>query len=461
MKKWKQVSRNVRRRSKQFAKHNPAAGRKPLCNLPNIECVITHLGARGDGVAEKEITLGHQPQKLKLFIPGALPNEKLRVKPVSRSSNGVRADILELIEQSSYRTAPSCDVFPACGGCQFQHMHIKAYQNWKEPALCGVLSNAGITPEQTMPTIWTGPRSRRRVTLSFRRIKDACILGYVGRASQFIQPVFSCTIMLPALHETALKLQAWGHHLPVGSAGQCQLNLLDSGVDILIKPLLAFPHDTLSAIASEAKKVKCQRLSVLNPCEDEPVLIYAEGEARLSWGYLDLNPPSGAFLQARPIGENALQNAVSDCVADARSIADIFCGSGTLSAPLLGKGKTLVAADSASSVTHFQQADNKAGYSHEVNFLRRNLFDAPLRDEELKGIDCAIIDPPRSEAALQITEVIKAHIPSLAMISCNPHSFARDAQQLLAAGYKCEWVRMIDQFHLTPHTELVTRFALY
>jgi hypothetical protein len=44
------------------------------------------------------------------------------------------------------------------------------------------------------------------------------------------------------------------------------------------------------------------------------------------------------------------------------------------------------------------------------------------------------------------------------MISCNPHSFCRDAQQLLAAGYVCDWLQMIDQFHLTPHTELVARF---
>jgi len=461
MKNWRQVSRKFRRKSKQVWNHTRAARSRLPRNLPNIECIVNRLGARGDGVAETEITLDYQPQKLKLFIPASLPNERLKVKPVSRSSEGVRAEILQLIEQSAYRIAPSCDVFPSCGGCQFQHMHIKAYQNWKETASCGVLSKAGITPEQTRPTIWTGPRSRRRLNLSFGRIHDPFIIGFFARASQFIQLVSSCTIMLPDLHETTLKLWEWGHHLPIGSVGQCQLNLLDSGVGILLKPLEAFTHDTLSAIASETKKIRCQRLSVLNPGEDEPILIYAEGEVRLRWGDLDLNPPSGAFLQASLIGESALQNAVLDCVADAQNIADIFCGSGTLSAPLLNKGKTLIAADSASSVTHFQQAANKAGYGHEATFLRRNLFDAPLRAEELRGIECAIIDPPRSGAALQISEVIKAHIPSLAMISCNPNSFARDAQRLLAAGYICEWLRMIDQFHLTPHIELVAHFALY
>ena len=126
MKNWKRASRKFWKGSRQSAKNSPSARRKLPRNLPEIECIITHLGARGDGIAETEIALDYQLQKVKLFIPAALPNERLRVKPVSRSSDGVRANILELIEQSSDRKAPSCEVFPACGGCQFQHMDIQA-----------------------------------------------------------------------------------------------------------------------------------------------------------------------------------------------------------------------------------------------------------------------------------------------------------------------------------------------
>ena len=51
MKNWNQVSRKIRRGSKRFAKHTPAAGRKLPRNLPDLECIITNLGARGDSVA--------------------------------------------------------------------------------------------------------------------------------------------------------------------------------------------------------------------------------------------------------------------------------------------------------------------------------------------------------------------------------------------------------------------------
>ena len=460
------MAHNRRHASNKFRKRKTApktrshsAEKKLPRNTPDIDCVITHLGARGDGIAEAEMVLDYRPQTIRLFVPDSLPHETLKVKPISRSSDGVRADIIELITQSPDRKEPSCKVFPACGGCQFQHMETSAYRGWKENALYDLLENAAIFPVEKRPAIWTGPGSRRRVTLYFRRTGDTFILGFLGRASQFIQPASSCTIMLPELSKVALSLQEWGLHLPSGSTGQCQLNLLDSGVDILLLPQDKLDHDVLSSLAHETAMVGCQRLSVLQPGDVDPYLIYAAGEAIMRWGDLSLTPPSGAFLQSTLTGEAALQDAVADCVKEAHSIADIFCGSGTLSAPLLNKGKTVLAADNTSSVTHFQQAANKAGYGHEVTFVRRNLFDAPLRADELAGIDCAIIDPPRAGASAQITEIVKARLPIIAMISCNPYSFCRDAQQLLGAGYVCDWLQMIDQFHLTPHTELVARFS--
>ena len=86
-------------------------------------------------------------------------------------------------------------------------METSAYRRWKENALYDLLENAAISPLEKRPAIWTGPGSRRRVTLSFRRTGDTFILGFLGRASQFIQSASSCTIMLPELSKVALSLQ--------------------------------------------------------------------------------------------------------------------------------------------------------------------------------------------------------------------------------------------------------------
>jgi len=49
--------------------------------------------------------------------------------------------------------------------------------------------------------------------------------------------------------------------------------------------------------------------------------------------------------------------------------------------------------------------------------------------------------------------------PLVAMVSCNPASFARDAASLVACGYNFTSLRMIDQFRFAPHIELVACFT--
>jgi 23S rRNA (uracil1939-C5)-methyltransferase len=50
-------------------------------------------------------------------------------------------------------------------------------------------------------------------------------------------------------------------------------------------------------------------------------------------------------------------------------------------------------------------------------------------------------------------------VPVIAMVSCNPVTFARDAKVLVQAGYKIDWVQVVDQFRWSAHVELVARFS--
>ena len=53
-----------------------------------------------------------------------------------------------------------------------------------------------------------------------------------------------------------------------------------------------------------------------------------------------------------------------------------------------------------------------------------------------------------------------AQIPVIAFVSCNPATFARDAKTLVHAGYRLDWVQVVDQFRWSAHAELVARFSL-
>ena len=47
----------------------------------------------------------------------------------------------------------------------------------------------------------------------------------------------------------------------------------------------------------------------------------------------------------------------------------------------------------------------------------------------------------------------------IAAVSCDPVSFARDAEILLAGGYTIDWLEVVDQFRWSPHVELAARFS--
>lgn len=48
----------------------------------------------------------------------------------------------------------------------------------------------------------------------------------------------------------------------------------------------------------------------------------------------------------------------------------------------------------------------------------------------------------------------------IAYVSCNPVTFARDAEILIKAGYCLNWVQVVDQFRWSAHVELAASFTL-
>ena len=50
-------------------------------------------------------------------------------------------------------------------------------------------------------------------------------------------------------------------------------------------------------------------------------------------------------------------------------------------------------------------------------------------------------------------------VPRIAYVSCNPATFARDAEMLVAGGYKLDWVRPVGQFRWSTHVELAAAFS--
>ncbi|BBU59177.1 hypothetical protein KU6B_54420 [Mameliella alba] len=173
-----------------------------------------------------------------------------------------------------------------------------------------------------------------------------------------------------------------------------------------------------------------------------------------------VTPPPGAFLQATATGQEALLSAVLEALAGAKHVADLFAGCGTFALPLAELARVhAVEGDRAMTAALDKGWRQGQGLRH-VTTEARDLFRNPLLPDELKRFDGAVIDPPRAGAEAQVAELARARVPRIAHVSCNPVTFARDCARLVAAGYRLDWLQVVDQFRWSTHVELVAALQL-
>ena len=89
----------------------------------------------------------------------------------------------------------------------------------------------------------------------------------------------------------------------------------------------------------------------------------------------------------------------------------------------------------------------------------RDLYRRPLTAAELGRFDAVVMDPPRAGAREQALGLAAAEVGRLGYVSCNPSSFARDAQILCEGGWRLDWVVPVGQFRWSTHVELVGAFV--
>lgn len=415
---------------------------------PAVEVTVARLGVQGDGIAE------HGGETL--FVPFTAPGDRVRVRLGARRGPGRDARVVELIEPGPQRAEPVCRHFGRCGGCAVQHLDRENYRRVKLGVLCGALAKAGIDPVVVTP-LRTVPPQRRRARLGLFRPKEAraaAVIGFRERFSHALVDLQECAVLEPDLLALVDKLRRLAPDLLApGSHAETVLTRTDSGVDLLIEarepPALA----ALEALAGFAAAHDLAR--IVWRTADADTLVVERRAPRVLLSGSAVPFPTGAFLQASVAAEAVLVAEVTAALGAARPALDLYAGLGPFAFALAAAGPVhAVEGDAAATAVLVQAADQMPG----VTVERRDLDRDPLPPELLAHYHAAVFDPPRAGAARQAAALAASPIATIAAVSCNPATFARDAATLIAGGYRLERVVPVDQFAWTPHLELVATF---
>ena len=398
---------------------------------------IDRLGHLGHGIAPGPI-----------YVPGTLPGEVVEGTP-----DGDRLLDPRIVTPSTSRIKPPCRPARACGGCQLQHASEAFVAQWKQEVVTNALAAQGLTAD-FLPLVTSPPRSRRRATLSARRTKGGVLLGFHARASDTIAEIPDCQLLHPGILAAFPGLQAL---VMAGGSRTAELalqvTLTRGGPDVVVtggKPLDAALRLDL------ARLVETHAFSRLT-WDGETVAL--RDRPALTMGNATVVPPAGAFLQATQEGEAALLSAVKRALGPQKRVVDLFSGVGTFTLPLAQEMEVHAVEGDAAMTKALDLAARNAPNLHRISTETRDLFRRPLEPDELKPFSAAVIDPPRAGAEAQTTTLAASKIPVIAAVSCNPVTFARDAKALLEAGYRLDWVQVVDQFRWSTHIELVARLT--
>lgn len=401
---------------------------------------IDRLGHLGDG-------MGQGPDG-PVFATGMLPGEV-----VEGDLHGDRLLNPRILTPSTTRVKPPCSHARTCGGCLLQHASDAFVAEWKLGVVKSALDLQGISTLYR-PILTSPPRSRRRATLAGRRTKGSVLLGFHARGSDTLVPVPNCQLLHPDLLATFPALEAL---VKIGGTRTAEMSLTVTrslaGPDVVVKDAKPVDAATQLDLARLAEAHGLARLT----WNGETVALRAQPMQRM--GTALVAPPPGAFLQATEQGEQALLQAVALAIGPARRVADLFSGCGTFSLPLATRADVHAVEGDAAMTQALDKAARATPGLHRVTTEARDLFRRPLLPDEFKGTDAVVIDPPRAGAEAQCHELARAKVPVIAMVSCNPVTFARDAKLLVNAGYSLDWVQVVDQFRWSSHVELAARFS--
>ncbi len=408
--------------------------------------LIEEIGHLGDGIAFD--------QGDRIYIPYTVPGDVLEIRRAGERGLPVRFETF-----GPDRKEPVCAHFSLCGGCSVQHLEDKAYTDWKLSRLHHALRTHDVIPRVVADLHRTQPGERRRVAFTYR-VADSGRLdfGFVGRGSSDVIPVTECPVADPLIIASLNSLSEIARTAESGKGGHGKVivTLSDVGLDVEVNRMgpnvVPIRFAELERLNELVRSIELARLSI-----DGEVLVQFH-EPTVRFGDARVPLPQGAFLQAAISAETRMVDVVKEFVSGSRTIADLFSGVGTFTFPLARLANVHAVDVSSHSINALNKARDRASGRKQVSSDVRDLFHRPLSVRELEPFDCAIVDPPRAGAAAQVEQLAQSKIAKIAMISCNPATFARDARTLTDGGFELDSLYPLDQFLWSHHLELVGLF---
>jgi 23S rRNA (uracil1939-C5)-methyltransferase len=402
------------------------------------EITLTGMSYGGDA-------LGNLPDGRVVFVPFALPGERVRVQLTEEKRSFARAHLLEILTSSPERITPRCRHFSDCGGCHYQHLPYEKQLEIKQAILREQFQRiAGIDNPPVEKIVPSPAQWNYRNTVQFHLSPNGK-LGYQASGSHRIVEISECHLPEENLNQLWPQLELE----PIAGLERVELRQ-DAGDDAMLV-LESHMIDTPELqIGLPISVVHLSPAGALVLAGSDHVVMQVKDRA--------FQVSAGSFFQVNTAQAAAM---VDELLANlplsaTDTLLDVYCGVGLFSAFLAPKVKRCVAIEFSETAcddyaVNLDEFDNIELYVGAAETI------LPALQLTARG---TVVDPPRAGLARPALDALVHLAPEMiAYVSCDPSTLSRDARLLLEAGYRLTRCVPFDLFPQTYHIESISFFS--
>ena len=460
-------------------------------------------------LADKNQCFGKLDDGMSVFIQGiAAVGDFVSIRIIKIKKQYLVGQLVSVIKKSKERINPECKYFGICGGCKWQHINYNEQLRLKEKQVRDAVVHIGkfskVIVEKCIPAKKVY-NYRNKVDFSFTDLRYLTDEEIKLENKKLKKPI-----------DFALGFHPKGCYSKALDIDHCYLTTNTTNKILLLVREFCIRHKSeLPIYSTRTHKGELRNLVIRHGKNSNEVMVNLitsthnlELMKKLNNEFKDnLNNLVTTFINSTTAAKNTVAYGEKEFVISGNGfiydfinemkyqispnsffqtntaqaeilyeiilkegkfkktdvVYDLFCGTGSISINIANSCKKVL------GIEVIESAVNDAFKNMNINKIRNCSF-IKLDIKELESIekklnkydmpDKIITDPPRAGMHKKTIEMIKSLVPSyIIYVSCNPASFARDAQILCEENsYVLEKCIPVDLFPQTNHVECICIF---
>ena len=339
-----------------------------------------------------------------IFVSNVFPGDVAVVRLYEAKKGYAKADLVRIVTRSPWRRAEPCPIAEECGGCDWTALRLDKQLEAKRRILTESLRRIGKLDLEALPPIPIHP-SPLNYRIRSRLHRDGDAVGfYAMRSNRVVPLVRECEVVGRATADAA------GSQVLHESGEIWEVN----------EKLMTGSHEFTLKVDEFSWRLSTQSFFQVN-----------------------------RHMHATMI--RLVQRHAQRC-APRRSAIDLYAGVGFFSLPLAKHFENVVAIEgSGESAAHarLNVPPNVQIVEAPVEFYARRMQPA----------DFIFLDPPRAGARKEVVSAVAEKAQTMiCYLSCDPVTFSRDANRLIASGWRLASLDLLDLFPNTHHVETLSSF---